>query len=115
MKREERAQQFWAILVLAANNRQILTYQMIAKACGVLPVSLGDVLRPIQQFCTEHDLPPLTSIVVNKATGLPGDGFIADADVPKAQARTFDFEWLTVDAPTAELFADAYTRAPDKR
>jgi hypothetical protein len=75
MIREQRAQQLWSILVLAARNRQVLTHEMVAQACGVPAPSIGDFLRPIQQFCSENELPPLTSIIANKATGLPGDGF----------------------------------------
>ena len=114
MNREQRAQQLWSILVLAARHRQILTYEMVGQACGTPAPSLGDFLRPIQQWCTEHDLPPLTSLVVNKATGVPGEGFLAE-NVPLAQIRTFAHNWLEVQAPSAEDFADAYQRAPDRR
>jgi putative restriction endonuclease len=115
MIREERAQQLWSILVLAARNRQILTYEMVAQACGVPAPSVGDFLRPIQQFCSEHNLPPLTSIIVNKYTGLPGDGFIAAMDVPKAHMDTFDNNWLELSAPSAQQLADSYSRAPGRR
>jgi hypothetical protein len=93
MKREERAQQLWSILVLAARNRQVLTYEIVAQACGVPPPSIGDFLRPIQQYCSEANLPPLTSIIVSKNTGLPGEGFIAE-NVPLAQIETFAVDWL---------------------
>jgi len=115
MKREERAQQLWSILVLAAKYRQVLTYEIVGQACGVPPPSIGDFLRPIQQYCTETNLPPLTSIVVNKSTGLPGDGFIAAENVPLAQIRTFEKDWIALAAPSAEQLADSYSRAPDRR
>jgi hypothetical protein len=115
MTREQRAQQLWSVLVLAAQNRQILTYEMVGNACFLPPPAIGDFLRPIQQFCTEKELPPLTSIVVSKQTGLPGDGFIAAESVPMAQLQTFLHNWLGVAAPSAEQFADAYTRAPERR
>ncbi len=115
MTREERAQQLWSILVLAARNRQVLTYEIVAQACGVPAPSVGDFLRPIQQFCSENHLPPLTSIIVNKTTGLPGDGFIAAEDVPRAQLQTFAKHWVEQLAPSAEQLADAYSRAPDRR
>jgi hypothetical protein len=115
MKREERAQQLWSILVLAARSRQVLTYEMVAQACGVPAPSIGDFLRPIQQYCTENGLPPLTSIIVNKSSGLPGDGFIAAENVPIAHVQTFDKDWLEQQAPSAEQLADAYTRAPERR
>ena len=115
MKREERAQQLWSILVLAARSRQVLTYEMVAQACGMPAPALGDVLRPIQQYCEEEGLPPLTSLVVSKSTGLPGEGFLAAANVPKAQSQTFAKDWLELQAPTAERPADAYGRTPDRR
>lgn len=115
MKREERAQQLWSILVLAAKNRQVFTYEIVAQACGVPPPSIGEFLRPIQQYCSEKDLPPLTSIVVNKNTGLPGEGFIAAENVPIAQIQTFSIDWLSQPAPSAEQLADSYSRAPDRR
>ena len=115
MTREQRAQQLWSILVLAARARQVLTYEMVAQACGVPAAAIGDFLRPVQQFCSEAGLPPLTSLVVNKNTGLPGEGFISEANVPRDQSKTFATDWLEIQAPTAEQLADAYTRAPDRR
>jgi hypothetical protein len=115
MRREERAQQLWSLLAWAATNRQILTYGIVAKLTGVPPVSTGDFLRPIQQFCTENKLPALTSIVVQDETGIPGDGFIAAENVPAAQAEVFQHGWWDTPAPSAEQFADSYSRAPDRR
>lgn len=115
MRREERALQLWSVLVLAATHRQILNYDIVARLTGVVRPSIGDFLRPIQQFCTENRLPPLTSIVVSDETGLPGDGFIAAGDVPTAQVKVFQRDWLQMPAPSAEQFADSYSRAPDRR
>ena len=115
MTREERAQQLWSILVLAARNRQILTYEIVGQACGVPAPSIGDFLRPIQQFCSENGLPPLTSIIVNKNSGIPGEGFIAAENVPLVQIQTFSKNWLEERAPSAEQLAEAYSRAPDQR
>lgn len=115
MKREERAQQLWSILVLAARSRQLLTYEMVATACGVPSPSVGDFLRPVQQYCAERSLPALTSIIVNKNSGVPGDGFIAAHDVPRAQSDVFAKDWLAETAPTPDQLAEAYGRAPDRR
>lgn len=115
MKREERAAQLWSLLAHAALSRQMLTYDIVARLTGVVRPSVGDFLRPIQQFCTENSLPPLTAIVVSEADGLPSEGFIAAAAAPAAQIRVFQHPWLAVSAPTPEQLADAYTRAPDRR
>jgi len=115
MTRAERAQQLWSLLALAATSRQVLTYDLVARLTGVVRPSLGDFLRPIQQYCTENALPPLTALVVSEQTGVPGEGFISAADVPAAQMRVFQHNWLNSPAPTAEQLEAAYGRAPDKR
>ena len=115
MTRAERAQQLWSVLALAATNRQVLTYDIVARLTGVHRPGLGDMLRPIQQYCTENNLPPLTVLVVSEQTGSPGEGFIGAADIPTAQMRVFQYPWLDTTAPTAEQFEAAYGHAPDKR
>jgi len=115
MKREERAQQLWSVLSLAATSRQILTYGMVARLIGSPPPSIGDFLRPIQQLCTERGIPALTSLVVSEDSGVPGEGFIAAQDLPAEQVRVFRHPWLDERAPTAEEFAEAYSRAPGRR
>jgi hypothetical protein len=115
MTRAERGQQLWSLLALAATSRQVLTYDIIARLTGVVRPSIGDFLRPIQQYCTENKLPPLTALVVSEQTGLPGEGFIAAHDVPLAQLQVFQHRWLDSIAPTAEQLEASYSRAPDKR
>jgi hypothetical protein len=48
MTTNERAVQIWSILALASRNRQVLTYNLIAKLTGVARVGLGQCLQPIQ-------------------------------------------------------------------
>jgi putative restriction endonuclease len=115
MTRAERAQQIWSVLALAATNRQVLTYDIVARLTGVHRPGLGDLLRPIQQYCVENQLPPLTVLVVSEQTGIPSEGFIAALDIPAAQLRVFQHGWLETTAPSADQFEAAYSRAPDKR
>lgn len=115
MTRAQRAQQLWCLLALAAMNRQILTYDIVARLTGVVRPSIGDFLRPIQQYCTEEGLPPLTSLVVSEKDGLPGEGFIAAADVPVAQVRVFQHSWLETTTPKVQQLEAAYSRAPEAR
>src|SRR5262245_49112657 len=98
----------WSLLTLAAINRQILTYELVARITGVVRPSIGDFLRPIQQYCVEKKLPALTSLVVSEQSGLPGEGFIAAANVPAAQAQVFQHPWLQTKAPTVEELEAAY-------
>src|SRR5688572_27525169 len=105
-RRNERAAQIWPLLTWAAHNRQILTYTILGKLIGVPQQGLGQLLMPIQSYCMRKELPALTSLVVDK-DGIPGQGFIAAANVPKAQAEVFATAWLEEDVPTAEDFAES--------
>jgi hypothetical protein len=48
MNRFERAAQLWAVLVLAARHRQVLSYDLVARATGVPRAAVGGFLWPIQ-------------------------------------------------------------------
>jgi len=61
MTANERAAQIWPVLVLAAYNRQILTYRILKKLTGMAAVGLGQCLEPIQSYCLIQDLPQLPS------------------------------------------------------
>ena len=111
MKAEERAAQIWSALALAANNRQILTYDMLSKLTGVPRPGLGQLLEPIQSYCLVHGLPPLTILVVSADTGMPGAGFIAAQDIPKTQQDVFNFNWLERGAPSPEKLEEGFVVA----
>ncbi len=100
MKDHERAAQVWAVLAQAATNRQTLTYERLSQLIGVPSRGLGNFLGHIQSYCMKKDLPALTSIVVHKDTGLPGYGFAAADNVPKAQADVYKYDWLACTVPT---------------
>jgi len=102
MTRYERAAQLWSILALAAKNRQILTYDIVAKLSGVPRPAIGGFLEPIQTFCMKKNLPPLTILVVSEDTGLPSPGFIAAADIPRTQQTVFAYDWLGFGAPAPD-------------
>lgn len=102
MTKYERASQLWAMLALAATNRQVLTYELVSRFTGIPRPAIGGFLDPIQAYCQDKQIPPLTSIVVSEKTGVPGEGFIAAENVPKAQTETFGFDWLEWGCPTVE-------------
>lgn len=112
MRVHERAAQIWAVLALAARNRQVLTYDIVGKLVGVPRQGLGRLLEPIQSYCLLEKLPPLTILVVSGETGLPSTGFIATQDIPKNQLNVFTYDWLGRGAPSPEEFADAVVRNP---
>ncbi len=107
MSREQRAAQLWSILALAAMNRQVLSYGLVAQMIGVPTAALGQLLEPIQAYCLEHSLPGLTSIVVSDESGLPGSGFTAASDLPREQMRVFRERWTERQPPTPAELTDA--------
>jgi putative restriction endonuclease len=96
MRSDERAAQLWSLLILAARNQQILSYGMIEHLTGLPMRALGKRLHPIQEYCRENGLPPLTSIAVTETSGVPGEGFTGAPieEVFRAQARVFVFDWF---------------------
>ncbi len=75
-----RAVQAWQILVGCAMNRQTTTYEGLSKLMFGKPAAgvLAGILGHVAYFCNESHLPALTAIVVNAATGLPGDDIPVD-------------------------------------
>lgn len=108
----QRAAQIWPILTLSATNKQILTYDFLAKLIEVPPPALGQLLEPIQSYCLIKKLPPLTILVVSKKTGLPGSGFSAVSEIPKYQIKVFEYDWLKQGCPKSEEFAKAVEKRP---
>jgi putative restriction endonuclease len=91
----------WEPLVESAARHHLLTYQDLAQPLGLRgarPVRFA--LGPIQSLCSERGYPPLTSIVINKQTRLPGQGFIAGTGKLKEDHDSvFGFDWSLVPAP----------------
>jgi hypothetical protein len=106
-----RAAQAWQILVGKAMNRQTLTYEALSelmyrrKASGVL----GKILGHIAFYCSDHDLPPLTTIVVNKASGLSGEGIpVNPSELDSERERVYAFDWYNIIQPSFQDLGDAY-------
>lgn len=112
MRRVDRACVVWVLLTLSAIKRQTLTYHLLAKLLGVSRNDLGPVLEPIQSYCILENLPPLTSLVVNAQTGIPNAGFIAEANLPQAQADVWGHDWLAQSVPAAQDFEQALAALP---
>ncbi|PHV63757.1 MULTISPECIES: hypothetical protein [Cyanobacterium] len=112
MKISERSAQIWSILALSAHNRQMLTYKMVYQLTGMAISGLGKCLEPIQSYCLLNNLPPLTILVVNQNTGLPGVGFIATDNIPKTLLDVFSYDWLNHGSPTPEQLEEAVKQLP---
>lgn len=103
-----RAVQIYQILVGAAHRREIMTYQILAerigyKGAGVLDRQLGHLMY----WCSENGLPPLTVLVVNKTTGLPGVGLVEALDLNSDRERVFNYDWYAIVPPTAGELPDS--------
>lgn len=91
-----RALQAYLVLIGAAWEHKLLTYGSLSQQ--QMKYGDGGILAPvlgcIMGWCHEQGLPPLTVLVVNAETGLPGDGLTTVADFPAAMQRVFRFNWF---------------------
>ncbi len=114
----------WGLLVQAAQRGKTITYGEVAPTIATNPLSVGHALGPIQNYCLENRLPPLTAIVVGATTGVPGGGFIAweADDLSTAHGMVFAFDWTTIANPyggfgetdTVESLAEGIARSPGR-
>ena len=120
-KTYEYSVKIWALLVCAARERKTFTYGGLAKALGMQGpfASKQDVkehLGPIMHYCNDKVFPPLTVLVVNQETGVPGKGLKvkgrnADKDMNWHRERVFKKSWLKSALPSASDFQDAAEKA----
>ena len=106
MTNPQRALQVWSLLALAAMTRTVLTYEEVADLTG-LPNNSGNVLGYIYYYCVQHELPILSSLVVDKHTGKPSSGLYDNMGIPVEHRRCFDHDWLQQGVPTIEQLETA--------
>jgi len=110
MTLEQRAQQFWSVLAFAAREQKVVSSLMLSQITG-FPDASGAVLYYIYCYCKQHHLPPLNAIVIDPATGRPGDECPRDVrDLPVQQSRVFLYDWLNHLAPSDEMFQEAVAK-----
>jgi hypothetical protein len=107
MTQAHRAQQIWQVLSSAAHNRQILTYSGLGELIGTGAGTLAPLLGLVMRYCDVRGLPPLTVIVVNKNTGLPGSGLTTLENLGVDRERVFVHEWLKMPVPSLIDFEGA--------
>lgn len=93
MNNAQRALQIWPILINAAHNRQILTYKAVGDLIGMPPIAISQPLGLIMHYCTDHQLPPLTILVVSAESGKPGDGLTTVKNLDQDREEVFSFNW----------------------
>jgi hypothetical protein len=105
MTRHQRASQIWSLLISAARERKTYTYGDIADILGFGGAGvMAQILGCIMWFCEENKLPPLTVLVVNQETGLPGEGLTTLEEVNKDREAVFNFNWFGIDPPQNDDF-----------
>jgi putative restriction endonuclease len=98
----ERAYRAWPILVdTAVDGARTLTYGELADKLWIHHRAIRYILGVIQNYCLEHELPPLTILVVNAKTGTVGEGFIAwdHEDLERGRTEVADFAWGAIENP----------------
>lgn len=100
----------WNVLVKLAESHQTVFYteirDEIEREFGIRYASraIGGLLEPIQDHCQEKEIPPLTVLVINKNTGLPGSGFVAESIISKEileqkKGDVFAYNWKFEENP----------------
>lgn len=103
-----RAEQIWPILIALAYNRQTITYGGLAEILGFGGAGVfAGILGQIMHWCAANELPPLTILVVNAQTGLPGEGLTTPEDLHADREKVFGWDWYDVVAPRAAALAAA--------
>ena len=111
MTKYQRASQIWSLLVCAARERRTYRYVGIADILGIGGAGvIGQMLGPIMYYCKDNGLPPLTVLVVNKDTGLPGEGLTTLEEVNKDREMVFDHDWFSFPPPQVDELKDATVR-----
>lgn len=90
----DRARRAWQALISVATQGTTTTYSGLGAQIGIHHRAVRYVLGPIQDYCMEAGLPPLTILVVN-GTGRPGKGFIAheSGEPDSGVKKVHSFPW----------------------
>ncbi|TIP82407.1 MAG: hypothetical protein E5X60_33640 [Mesorhizobium sp.] len=64
-------------------------------------------LGHIMHWCADNDLPPLTVLVVNAKTGLPGAGLWRIENLHADREKVFGYSWYQLVPPTIEELNEA--------
>ena len=99
----KRTLQIYLILIGAAQRHEILTYEQLSTLMGFERAAgiLADRLGPVMRWCARNNLPALTAIVVNKTSGLPGEGLhtVDGNKFAAEQQKVFKFDWFAIFPP----------------
>lgn len=123
INQEQRAFFTWTILTRCATNKRTISYGELAKELNLHHRAVRFILGVIQDYCLYNELPPLTILVINQSTGLPGDGFIAWDIENSADGvqKVYNYNWAKLDNPfqyakvglTQEQLVESIINSPD--
>lgn len=101
INQDERAFKVWNALCAAAAQKQTLTYGRLGEVVGVHHRAVRFILAPIQDYCLQEKLPPLTILAVSQQTSQPSEGFIAwdTANIEEGLASVFGYAWHALENP----------------
>ena len=107
MNTYERAIQIYQVLIGAAHNRQLLTYDIVGKHIGVPRQGLANHLVHILRLCEDRGLPALTSICVSEKSGQPSHGFTdliptSPEQLHREREKVYAHEWYRERPVTVE-------------
>ena len=92
--KKEKVQKLWDMLIEAAVNKHVTTYQEVADKIGIVARGVGPYLSPIEEFCEINHLPKLSCLVVSSVTKKPSEGYAVKNDsIELDQAEVYDYDW----------------------
>lgn len=105
------AVQVWQILVAKAMDGKTITYEQLSVLMYGKPVAgvLGNILGHVANYCNDNGLQPLTVIVVNSVTGLPGGSIPVDlSELNAKREEVYNVDWYDLYPPSEEEFKTAF-------
>ena len=106
--RYARSAQAWLALVAQATQRRTTTYDALGALLLSHPLTLRSDLDPIDDYCNQHELPPLAVICVDPKTGEPSRGNVGIFRLDKNRERVFNHDWFALAPPTPEEIREAH-------
>lgn len=108
-----RSKKATALLMSDEKNRKTLTYELLSErmykkmAAGVLDRILGH----FAYNCNDNSLPQLTSVVVGKGRGAPGEGIPMELqELDARRENVYARDWYDVYPPSASELREAFER-----
>ena len=107
-----RALQAWQILISVAVERKTHTYKTLSTLMYGKPAQgvIAPILGHIAHFCNEYGMPPLTALVVNEKTGLPGENIPTDKNLNAVREEIYAFDWYNVYPPSEIELKEIYEK-----